>query len=259
MFCERYCLVKWNSYEIIVQPLKCRTWACDECQPGRKARLIFEAKSGRPNRFITLTSKNQPGLTPSQAAQDLVTAWRTIRRQYMKKHGKGSLAFLAVFEETKRGWPHLHIVCRSAWISQKWLSKRMRELTGSPVVDIRQADGTGKVAHYISKYIGKNPHRFAGTKRYWRSQDYILPSNAEELASKDTRTEWSRQDMPAAMYCKSLEPYFAVHDVHRGQITLRRTTAPDWPPKAYWGHDLGSVACDHMPNWDGWASPGLPP
>lgn len=175
MFCADWALVKHRSHEITVSPLLCKCWTCDTCRPIRAARLVREAQSGKPTRFITLTSRRTPGACPHRAARALVIAWRTIRLEYLKRHGRRSLAFLAVFEATKQGWPHLHIVVRSKWIDQRWLSDRMNSLTGSPVVDVRKVTGVRKVAAYVAKYIGKNPHRFIGVKRYWRSLDYLFP------------------------------------------------------------------------------------
>jgi len=141
----------------------------------RVRRLVEEAKAGGPTLFITLTSRRRASLTPAQAARALVVAWRQVRREYIREHGKGTLEFLTVFEATKKGWPHLHIVARCKWLSQKWLSKRMASLHGSPVVDVRRVHDRSKVAAYVSKYVGKNPHRFEGVKRYWRSKGYLLP------------------------------------------------------------------------------------
>jgi len=175
MFCSEWALVKTEFRTATVIPLKCKCWTCDDCRPGRTRRLVEEAKRGAPTLFITLTSKRRASLTPSQAAQALVDAWRIVRREYIREHGKGALAFLAVFEATKKGWPHLHIVARCRWLNQRWLSARMAELHDSPVVDVRRVHGQSKVAAYVSKYVGKNPHRFAGVKRYWRSLDYLFP------------------------------------------------------------------------------------
>jgi len=180
MFCSQWALVKVDFRTATVLPLKCKSWACDECRPGRTKRLVEEAKTGVPTLFITLTSRRRASLTPSQAAVLLVDAWRKVRREYIREHGKGTLAFLAVFEATKRGWPHLHIVARCKWLDQKWLSRRMDELHDSPIVDVRRVHGLRKVAAYVTKYIGKNPHRFTGVKRYWRSLDYLLPLPPED-------------------------------------------------------------------------------
>jgi len=175
MFCGEWSLVKQEFPSLTVMPLLCRCWTCDTCRPLRAKRLVWEAKQGKPRVFITLTSRRRQDRTPAQAARAIVRAWRRIRREYIAEYGKGSIPFLAVFEATKQGWPHLHIVARCSWISQKWLSKRMGALTGSPIVDVRRVEGTGKIAAYISKYIGKDPHRFAGVKRYWRSLDWLDP------------------------------------------------------------------------------------
>jgi len=175
MFCAEWALVKFSLDKATVIPLLCKCWHCDTCRPGRTRRLVEEAKTGAPTLFITLTSRRRASLTADQAAQALVMCWRKIRREYVKEHGKGSLPFLCVFEATKKGWPHIHIVARAKWLSQKWLKKRMAELHNSPHVDVRRVHGVSKVASYISKYISKNPHRFAGVKRYWRSLDYLLP------------------------------------------------------------------------------------
>lgn len=173
MLCSEKSIVQRSPKEITIAPLRCRCWHCDDCRPLRTQRLIHEARSGKPTIFITLTSRNRPGHSPHAAARALVTAWRRVRLEYIKAHGQGSLPFLAVFEATKKGWPHLHIVARCKWLDQRWLSRRMAGLIGSPVVDVRAIDGVRKIAAYVSKYIGKNPHRFKGVKRYWRSQDYL--------------------------------------------------------------------------------------
>jgi len=175
MFCSEWSLVKQEFPTITVMPLRCNCWHCHDCRPGRTKRLVAEAKSGLPTLFITLTSRRRPDRSPSWAARELVKCWRNLRRQYVYKHGKGTIPFLCVFEATKKGWPHLHIVARTKWVSQKWLSKEMARMHDSPIVDVRLVTGVGKVAHYISKYISKNPERFEGVKRYWRSLDFLLP------------------------------------------------------------------------------------
>lgn len=175
MLCQEWALVKRLNPAIVVIPLYCKCWTCEVCRPRRKARLVREAKAGAPTKFVTLTTWRRAGYCPHAAARALVRAWRQVRREYLEAHGKGSMPFLAVFEATKSGWPHLHIVVRSKWIDQRWLSKRMGELIGAPIVDVRKVKGVGEVARYVAKYIGKNPERFEGTKRYWRSLDYLFP------------------------------------------------------------------------------------
>jgi len=219
MFCGEWSLVKQEFPTLTIMPLKCRCWSCDECRPDRAKRLVYEAKQGLPKVFITLTSKRRASGSPSHAARELVRAWRRIRREYVETHGKGSIPFLAVFEETKLGWPHLHIVARCSWISQKWLSKRMGALTGSPIVDVRRVDGTRKIAAYITKYIGKNPHRFAGVKRYWRSLDWLDPVPDDgpfDLVAPDgwTIVKQNWLEYAAETAAAGFEAIYERHQVH---------------------------------------------
>jgi len=190
MFCAEWALVKIQFRTATVIPLLCKCWTCDECRPGRTKRLVEEAKRGAPTLFITLTSKRRGSLTPSQAAQRTVVAFRQVREEFIREHGKGSFPFLAVFEATKKGWPHLHIVARCKWLDQRWLSARMAALDASPVVDVRRVHEKSKIAAYVSKYIGKNPHRFEGVKRYWRSLDYLLPPDPAEEDPWDEVPAW---------------------------------------------------------------------
>jgi len=204
MLCADWCRVKYLDAGLVAQPLLCKCWTCPECHPLRTARLVKEAKRGKPTLFITLTSRFRLDRSPPWAAQELRKAWALIRRRYVAQHGKGSIEFLAVFERTKRGWPHLHIVARAKWLDQRWLSNQMRELHGSPIVDVRRVHGLGKVAAYISKYIAKNPERFEGCKRYWRSLGYLDPEPAEPPVSRLELDAWHIVKRTAQAYVQGL-------------------------------------------------------
>ena len=194
MLCQSHTLVKNEKDRITFYPLRCKCWHCPECHKARTARLIDEARSGKPNIFITLTSRKRPNWTPEYAARRLAAAFRIIRAEYLREHGTHSWPFLCVFEKTKKGWPHLHIVGRVQWIDQKWLSKRMGDLTDSPIVDVRRVEGISKVARYIAKYIAKHPTRFRGTKRYWRSRDWLFPSADEVPPANIAYFYWETLD-----------------------------------------------------------------
>ncbi len=226
MFCAEWSLVKHDDPWTTIIPLRCHCWTCDDCRPGRVRRLVSEAKAGAPNLFVTLTSRYDPTGSREVAARRLVGAWRQVRREYLKAHGKRSLPFLAVFEATKRGWPHLHIICRARWLDQRWLSKRMGALIGAPIVDVRRVKGLGKVAAYVSKYVGKNPHRFAGVKRYWRSLDYLSPVADTDENKKDPRGTWEVVEMNWREYAVLLAPSW-LHEIgHTHEIRVYQARAP---------------------------------
>ncbi len=137
-----------------------------------------EAYDGAPNRLITLTVRAQADNRQADRARALVRAWRDIRAAYLRQHGKHALEFLAVFERTKRGEPHLHILCRSGYIRQRWLSDQMNRQIGAPIVDIRAVRGRRHAARYVAKYISKGLGLFSGCKRYWRSLRYLQPADS---------------------------------------------------------------------------------
>lgn len=181
MLCTDLTLVNVQPDLVRVMPLKCRCWTCDLCQPMRKAQLVAQALNGQPNTFITLTSNPHVGKTPEFRARLLVKAWRKIRREACKKYGYKSLPFMAVFEATEAGEPHLHILAYVKWLDQSWLSARMRRHANAPIVDIRRIQDQGRAAHYVAKYVGKEPHHFKGTKRYWCSLDWNIPDLERDL------------------------------------------------------------------------------
>jgi len=162
----------WNGIQAV--SLRCRSWGCPLCHESRKKQLVALAKSGNPDTFITLTVNPEFGSSPYERARRLADAWRTIVRLVKAKYGYATLPYFCVFEATKNGEPHLHILARVKWISQKWLSEQMAELMMAPVVDIRRVRDKKKLAYYISKYCGKDPHRFESCKRYWTTRDWEL-------------------------------------------------------------------------------------
>ena len=180
MFCAEWSLVKHEGIKRTITPLYCNAWTCDVCQPRRRARLFRQAADGHPDTFITLTSNPAVGYSPDERAQALSEAWRVIVRRAKAKYGYTTIPYLCVFEATKYGEPHLHILARCAWLDQRWLSEQMDILTQAPVVDIRRIASQRQAAAYVAKYVGKDPHHFAGTKRYWMTRDYLAPIEPED-------------------------------------------------------------------------------
>lgn len=218
MFCREWTLVKTQLYQTEGQPLRCRSWQCEHCAPERASRLIAEVLGGRPNKFLTLTVNPDTFSGPAERAQKLVWAWRCLRLRAMRKFQMAKLPFYAVFEKTKAGEPHLHILLRTKYIPQGWISDTMRELIDAPIVDIQSIAGRRKTASYVAKYIGKDPHKFPGTKRYWKSQDYDLRPAYNRDENNPIAPVWSIVKMDLEMWIEEqfhqgnrLDDYDAEH------------------------------------------------
>lgn len=206
-YCMAHTIVKAAGDKAVAHPLRCRCWSCQHCRPWRAAQLVREAKAGKPRRFVTLTSNPSWGPSKTYRARKLIEAWRIIVRQYRAHFKTSKIQYFIVMETTKTGEPHLHILVRGPYLSQKWLSKRMQELARAPIVDVRYVRSAKKAAEYVSKYVGKAPKQFDGCKRYWRSMDYMHPTRAEIKAQRapDTTFYFIRQDF--ATYTKALGSY----------------------------------------------------
>lgn len=196
MICGERSIVNDDGDNAIAISLRCRAWTCEHCRPRRRQQLIRLARAGTPNRLITLTASPAIGVSPADRAAKLARAWRIVVARAKRQLKLPALDYLAVFEATKRGEPHLHILARCGFIPQRWLSGQMREITGSPIVDIRKVKSVKHAALYVAKYIGKAPHRFATCKRYWYTQRWTTQSPDEQPRERWGNARWELDDQP---------------------------------------------------------------
>lgn len=157
--------------------------------PRRLGQLKRLAASGNPTTLLTLTINPEHYKSFDAAARRLVAAWRLIRQQAKREGLVESIPFIAIFEATLKGWPHLHILLRAPYIPQAWLSQCMAKYAKSPIVDIRRVHSRRGAARYVAKYVSKGPGRFEGTKRYWCSRDW-RQEPGQAPPEKDPRVHW---------------------------------------------------------------------
>lgn len=172
--CGAWSLVKHEPHQTRAITLWCRSWTCTDCAPFRIAALKRMAMDGKPTTFITLTVNPLRGQSPEERAAELSNAARLMFKRARRKFTKAPIEYLAVFEATKKGEPHLHIIARAPFIPQRWLSETMAELIEAPIVDIRKVGSMRGVARYVAKYIAKGPKPFASLKRYWSTPGFDL-------------------------------------------------------------------------------------
>jgi len=170
--CGRQFVYQKTETHARVITLRCRSWTCPKCKPRRQKQLRYQALSGKPITFITLTCRPDLHASPGDAARAMSRAWRAARRAIEAKYGQRKGEYLTVVEATEKGWPHLHVLTTRPWIDQAWLSHLWKQLTGAPIVDVRRVKNDRMAASYVSKYLGKAPHRFIGCKRYYFTRGY---------------------------------------------------------------------------------------
>ncbi len=172
MYCGQASLVNPGKSAFRAVTLWCRAWSCADCSTVRARQLVELAQSGKPTKFLTLTVNPATGTSPEDRARSLVDAWRVLVRLICKKHEIKRFEYFCVFEATKAGEPHLHILADFPYTKQKWLSEQMAKLIEAPICDIRAVKSKRHVAFYLAKYVGKDPHHFGTCKRYWTTRHY---------------------------------------------------------------------------------------
>ncbi len=190
MLCSEACLVNHGLLKFRAVTLRCNCWSCEICIPRRKARLVSEVADGLPTKLMTLTTRAVEGGDPVAEARRQGDAFAALVRLIKKRCRGEEFAFFAVREATKRGWPHLHVAMRAPFLSWRWLSENWDRLSGSPGVDIRKVNQSTNAAKYLAKYIGKEPHRFGSTKRYWCSRNWRDVVKEREFRRADWDSRW---------------------------------------------------------------------
>lgn len=173
----------------------------------RQNQLKAMAASGRPRSCLTLTVNTEIADSPAARYKALHNAWKLLIKRILRQFSKPpnqrwelvtdegypyydlrsysitkpikakkirKIHYMAFAEETKLGEPHLHILLRTHFIPQAWLSQQMKELLQSPVVWIEKVHTERAAIAYVTKYVTKQPAQFGNSKRYWCSKYYRL-------------------------------------------------------------------------------------
>jgi len=211
MLCSQFQLRRQELYGMSVKLLPCRNWHCEQCQPSRLRQLRAIAASGEPNICLTLTMNTATGETPTHRYKLLHNAWKILVKRILREFAKKPndrwilwtdegypyqqitdqyytkqvkqkavkrLHYMAFPEETENHEPHLHIMLRTKYIPQRWISDQMKELVNSPIVWIEKIKGPAGAIAYVTKYVTTAPAQFGKSRRYWYSKFYQLIKKA---------------------------------------------------------------------------------
>lgn len=162
-----------------VAGVRCKRWECPDCGPRKRRAVARKAASGHPQRLITPTVNTQAFDTPEDAARALRRAWTTLMQEIRRRWPGVDHQYMCVFEVTKAGWPHLHVLYRGTYLPQKWLSEKMGLYIQSPIVDIRKVKGKKQAINYVSKYLSKGTVRLDPVYRYSSSRRWVLDREPE--------------------------------------------------------------------------------
>lgn len=155
-----------------LRPATCKMWACSDCAPRLKNRLRHRLKCTPVDRLVTLGCKPSLHASPFKAYRAMSDALPRLRERLERQFPALTFEYCAVWEETRAGWPHLHLLVRSGFIPQRALSRHWAELTGAPVVDVRLVSNASGAVNYLAKYLTKQATTPYGIKRYRTSHGF---------------------------------------------------------------------------------------
>jgi hypothetical protein len=161
----------------ILFSLPCRTWSCRPCAEVKIKKLAVQVQQAEPNRLLTLTVN--PALYSSRKE-----AWEETRREVpilIRRLRKrfGDIEYLRVTEVTRKGWPHYHLLVRSAYLPHSVVKDYWAAQTGATIVDIRQVKKSFSAYKYLVKYLAKL-HRLEWTERHVSMSKKFAPDFKSE-------------------------------------------------------------------------------
>jgi len=118
----------------------------------------------------------------------------------IRKHF-GSFEYALVWELTKKGTPHCHILIRSGYIPQKWISRQWDHLGIGPIVYIKSVKGNKLHAAHACKYLAKSNGQTARSLAPLRliqlSAGFDLPGKEKSVPQKYPDHVWTWDKRPA--------------------------------------------------------------
>jgi hypothetical protein len=143
--------------------ITCKTWSCSFCSRMKIRRLAALTKLAGPNRLLTLTVNPKLYSSPRQAFEATASFVPELMKVLRKRFGE--VEYLRVTEVTKNGFPHYHLLLRSAFIPQPVVKKEWEKLTRATIVDLRQVKESFGAYSYLVKYLTKM-HKLEWTERH---------------------------------------------------------------------------------------------
>jgi hypothetical protein len=141
-------------------------------------RLAWLTSEAKPNRFVTLTTDVNKYPTPLQAWQDTSAQVPELIRALRKRFG--SIEYLRVTELTKAGYPHYHMLLRSAYLPQPVVKAWWESTTGNSIVDVRKVNNSFNAYWYLVKYLTKL-HKLEWTERHVSYSKHFFQQAADDI------------------------------------------------------------------------------
>jgi len=190
-YCGAWSLVKDEDGLKTAVPLRCHSWSCPYCAPRLKKRLFVALRGTDATTLLTLTCNPARWPSPAASFRPLSVAINHLVKRIRRLCPSAEFEYFAIWESTKRGWPHVHIIFRGPFLPQQWVSQQWYDLTGAPIVDVRFLHSPSDVTSYIASYLAKEPSAPKGFKRYRSSRHFFKNRPAAEVMRPHCSARWT--------------------------------------------------------------------
>lgn len=230
--CARWTVSQPREDGEIVVPLRCKCWHCQDCHEINRRLVLRRLRDAEVSHLITLTCSRKAFSAPYQAFRHLSAAVPNLVKRLRRQFPAVTFQYLLVWETTRAGWPHAHLLARTSYLPQRALSRHWRELTGAPVVDIRRVSSASGATSYVAKYLTKTLSAPPGLKRLRTSRQFWATPGGLFGRSQST-APWKLYEarlesvlltqFPHLLFYHQPTPTDAVFCQYRG-------TGQRWPP-----------------------------
>jgi hypothetical protein len=206
--CQRVSAVaKTADGDLLATPLRCKQWQCPTCAPINRRLLLKRLEPFKATTFLTLTCNPTLHTSSHAAFRTMSVSLNYLIKRLRRAFPAQPITYFLIWERTKAGWPHAHMLLNAPYIPQAMLSRMWTQLTGAPIVDIRAVRSQKDAQSYLTKYLTKSlsvpPHQ----KRYRSSRALLLPPAPSPLFLQFGRLSWTLTPQagdPLAGYLQSL-------------------------------------------------------
>lgn len=157
-----------------------------------------------------MTTSTRTAATPELAFPVANESIGKLIKRWRRKFPNERIEYFLVWETTKAGWPHAHILLSAPRVSKHWLSHNWKELTGSYIIDLQPVSNHQRAAGYLTKYLAKNPQVPTGQRRWRRSANFFDRAQEPPQVKLPTLSKWEREpyDQQTLAYKWGSEGYF---------------------------------------------------